>query len=306
MFSNGATEFTLFVVGASETRGERSTLFSQYIDNSRGSSFTLSRLTNGQFGVSTLQNVKVNTAGNSNLNLHTSMYNGSNLIYRLNKSLIGSSGSVNISNKEGSSFRVGLGQSDNSTDHALNGKIGEIMVFNRALNAAETDYVENYLYDKWFKTRAISYEFSTNADRLLSKANINNSNYMDWTSPGIIGGTITGNDPYFYLPESSAGENISLSANKTIKVRLKNSSPAAQAQFYFSTHASGEGGMDETKVITFPIIPNSDFVEYTVDMSSIPKWTGLLKQLRFDPAVYPGGFTGSYGSFQVDYIRIIE
>lgn len=308
MFTSGATEFTLFVVGSSNTRGSgtRSSFFSQYINNGQGSSFTLSRLSNGQFANSTLQNTVLTTAGNSSLNLHTTIYNSSTLIYRLNQSLVGSTGSVNIASQNGSLFRVGAGNSSNSTSHALDGKIGEIIVFNRTLNAAELDYVENYLYDKWFKNRAISWEFNTSADRLLAKANINNSSTMDWYSPGQIGGSITGNDPYFYLPELSSGANINLNTNKIIKVRLKNETPATHAQFYFSTYQIGEGGMDETKVITFPIIPNSDFVEYTVDMSSIPKWTGLLRQLRFDPAVYPGGFTGPYGSFQVDYIRIIE
>ena len=206
----------------------------------------------------------------------------------------------------GSSFFVGLGPSSNSSLHALNGKIGEIMVFNRALNSSEISYVENYLYDKWFKSRAISYEFDSSSDRLLTKNDINSAGNMNWISPGQIGGDITGNDPYFYLPIVESSRNISLSSNKTIKIRLKNSTLASYAQFYFTTYELGEGNMDETKVITFPIIPNSGFIEYTVDMSSLSKWTGRLKQLRFDPAVYASGFSGSYGNFEVDYIRIIE
>lgn len=307
MFSSSPTQFTLFVVGISELNNtQRSSFFSQYIDNSKGTSFSLSRLADGKFAVLNAQNETISVSGDNTLNLHTTYYNGVNLTYRKNKVLVNITGSVSPSNKVGSAFYVGKGPSDNKTDHALKGKIGEILLFDRALNAAEIDYVEKYLYDKWFKNRAISYEFDSSSDRFLQDSDINSSNWMTWYSPGQIGGNITGNDPYFYLPDLAYSDNVDLNTHKTIKIRLKNSTPVAQAQFYFTTHESGDGGMDENKVITFPIVPNSDFIEYTVDMTPHTKWKGHLRQLRFDPAVYPGGFTGSFGSFEVDYIRIIE
>jgi len=70
-------------------------------------------------------------------------------------------------------------------------------------------------------------------------------------------------------------------------------------QVYFVTQSDQD--WNEAKHINFPIIPQSDFTEYTIDMTGIGGWAGNLKRLRVDPST-----NVTTGSFRIDYIRIIE
>src|SRR4030095_3435963 len=115
---------------------------------------------------------------------------------------------------------------------------------------------------------------------------------LGWQSGGYIGGTITGNDPYFY---SADNLNIDITNNKFIKVRLKNTTPSTSAQIFFITTMNAN--FDEAKSKVFPITANSDYTEYTIDMSSVSGWTGTLRQLRFDPG-------STNGTVSVDYIKL--
>lgn len=62
--------------------------------------------------------------------------------------------------------------------------------------------------------------------------------------------------------------------------------------------ATNDTAWSESKAMSFLITANSDFIEYTIDMSGTLGWTGTLKQLRIDPNTAPSG------SFSIDYIRI--
>ncbi len=115
---------------------------------------------------------------------------------------------------------------------------------------------------------------------------------LAWQNGGMMDGTITGGDPYLH---SSVSLGIDITSNKIIKIRYKNTTVGTTAQVFFITNA--DGGWDEAKSKVFYVQANSDYTDYTLDMSDVPGWTGTLNQLRFDPA-------GASGSFSIDYIRL--
>lgn len=96
---------------------------------------------------------------------------------------------------------------------------------------------------------------------------------------------------------SGDGLGVAITSAKTIKVRLKNSTSATSGQIYFITNA--DPAWNEAKHKDFPINANSNYTEYTIDLSTVAGWTGTLKQLRLDPEA-----GAASGSFSVDYLRI--
>jgi hypothetical protein len=86
-------------------------------------------------------------------------------------------------------------------------------------------------------------------------------------------------------------------------VRLKNSSPQTIGQVYFTT--TTDLAWNNAKQVSFALNPYSDFTTYTIDMSTVPGWTGTLKQLRIDPSNATPG-TPVNGYFQVQHIKIVN
>ncbi|WP_183530821.1 hypothetical protein, partial [Paenibacillus baekrokdamisoli] len=115
-----------------------------------------------------------------------------------------------------------------------------------------------------------------------------------WQSGGYVGGSITEGDPQIM---SGSNLGVDISNNKIIKVKLKNSTTSTLGQIFFKTNA--DGTWDNAKHKDFAIVANSDFTEYTIDMSTVAGWTGTLNQLRLDPEQ-----GAASGSFSIDYIRI--
>src|SRR5439155_8993817 len=126
-------------------------------------------------------------------------------------------------------------------------------------------------------------------------------NFEGWTTSetvapvGVLSGSLSGiatdTDPYLVSP--STGKSASLL--KHVVVRPKNSTPSTQAKLFFRTLASNSWSDSKSKVVT--IKPNSDYTEYTFDMSGVPGWTGTVTRLRLDPI-------DATGRFDVDWIRI--
>jgi len=121
-------------------------------------------------------------------------------------------------------------------------------------------------------------------------------NGFSWQTGGYVGGTIIGTDPQIV---SGTNLGIDITSHKIIKIKLKNGTASATGQIFFITNA--DGVYNAAKHKDFAIQPNSDYTEYTIDMSTVAGWTGTLKQLRFDPEHGASG-----GSFGVDYVRIQE
>lgn len=98
------------------------------------------------------------------------------------------------------------------------------------------------------------------------------------TPEGHLVGTITGPDPYFMSQDNL---NLDLSRYKTIKLSFQNRTGSKAGRFLFVTNE--DQGFGEDKTAAYASKPNDPgFTEYVIDMSSHPKWKGVLKQLRFD------------------------
>jgi hypothetical protein len=109
-------------------------------------------------------------------------------------------------------------------------------------------------------------------------------------SGGAFNATSTGVDPYMI----SATIEKPAADNKVV-IRLRNGTPSSAAQVFFTTAA--DGTWSESKSKHFTTLPNSDFTTYTVDMSTVPGWTGTITKLRLDPSQ-------DSGQFAIDWIRI--
>jgi hypothetical protein len=117
-----------------------------------------------------------------------------------------------------------------------------------------------------------------------------------WQDGGYIGGRIVHGDPQIYSPDKLW---LDLDRLSGVNIRMDVESSSAAGTLYFTTEKSPNFSQD--KSVPIPLDADTDgFSEVTLDLSENPAWTGLLKQLRFDPA--EGG--GGTGSFKLDRIRL--
>ncbi len=101
----------------------------------------------------------------------------------------------------------------------------------------------------------------------------------------------TGDDPYFTLPG-----NLSVEAENSPKIEIRMKVSAGSfAQIFFQT--GEDDGFVEDKSKVFDIIADQQFHTYTLDMSTVDRWQGMVSRLRFDP-------TDAVASIDIDYIRI--
>jgi hypothetical protein len=115
---------------------------------------------------------------------------------------------------------------------------------------------------------------------------------------GRLNGTIANSDPYIICRQDNV---TSLSNNKFVVIRMKNSSANTTARVWFNTTTDSTWSSAKSK--SFAIIANdSQCTEYVVDMSDVAGWTGTLKQLRLDPV--DSGIAG--GSFSIDSIFLTD
>ncbi len=95
---------------------------------------------------------------------------------------------------------------------------------------------------------------------------------------GALNAQITGNDPNFLSPV-----NIEIdAAYHYLTIRLRNETSDNLAQIYFLT--DDDATFDESKHLNFALTPSDPgFTDYTLDMATVPTWSGVIKQLRVDP-----------------------
>lgn len=116
-----------------------------------------------------------------------------------------------------------------------------------------------------------------------------------WQVGGCIGGNVVGVDPRIISPDNLGTD---ITNNKLVRVKMKNSTSNTTGQIYFTT--TGDTAWNEVKSKTFTIIANdANYTEYVIDMSTVPGWTGTLKQLWLDP-----NKDVTTGSFSIDSISI--
>jgi len=100
----------------------------------------------------------------------------------------------------------------------------------------------------------------------------------------------SGKDPYMGSPSIMADAD----ALSKIELRMKVSA-GETAEIYFITTASRE--YDESKVLRFPIVGDGQSHTYTLDMSKVKTWSGLITQIRLDPTV-------TEATVEIDYIHL--
>lgn len=106
-------------------------------------------------------------------------------------------------------------------------------------------------------------------------------------SNGHIDFTSTGTDPFVVSPDSL---NIPLSDYKKVKIRYKNGTASTTGQLFFMTNAEQTFTEDKSAAITITA-NDTGYTEYTFDFTGNAKWTGTLKQFRFDPATATGNIS---------------
>lgn len=148
---------------------------------------------------------------------------------------------------------------------------------------------------KWLGNKAVEWKFNTTVEGWTAENDISS---FGWGNKGYIEGDITGPDAYI---NSGSGLLWNITNNNIITIRLKNNSPQTIGQIYFTTTTDNIWNDDKHK--DFTLVANSDYTIYTIDMSTVPGWTGQLSQFRIDPSnALPNTIVG--GSFQLDYIHI--
>lgn len=277
--------FTTFVVGKANSKASNSTFMSKSNGWTAQATYVLGRISNGNFA-HVLQGTTSSTTGNGFNNLHTSQWNGTNFMYMINQR---TQTVPNKGNQATQSNVVTLGASNSGSSDFLNGDISEIRVYKGALTDQERTNIENELIDKWLSFR--SWHFDTGVEGFTFGNRI--SGFVN-TGNGTVSGNITGSgDRAYILSVASLGINTD-KANR-VQIRLKNNTNATRAFIDFKI---GNGGFDYQE---FTTIANSDFIVYEIDMSSNSDWNGTLNQLR----IYPS-YDANSGSFEIDYIRILE
>jgi len=115
----------------------------------------------------------------------------------------------------------------------------------------------------------------------------------------------TGNNPYMISPGIQVSgrriTGIEAQAFPKIEIRMKLSS-GSTAQLYFTAlfpDYTQDYTFDESKSLSFPVLGDSQFHIYTLDMRKVEKWTGSIEQLRLDA-------TDTSATIEIDYIRFLS
>ncbi len=113
------------------------------------------------------------------------------------------------------------------------------------------------------------------------------------------GGCLAGSVAQAPATLSAPCPSLEAAVRNKVTVRLKNDSPGAKATLRY--HTRDEGYIESCgpgKAKTVQIAPNSDFAEYTFDMSGEEKWKGTVWQISLIPT------DAAKGSFAIDWVRI--
>lgn len=151
-----------------------------------------------------------------------------------------------------------------------------------------------------FSFAAKSWEFTSSVDGWTATGGLNSFVRETPNVPGgFIKGTLSSNDSQIKSSDN-LGVAISNTNNKYIRVHMKNNTAAVKGKIYFTTNASAS--WNESKSKTFDLTSkDTGFREYIIDMSTVPTWTGTLKQIRIDPI---DDKSTSSGTFELNYFRI--
>lgn len=300
-FTDTDTEFSLFMLAQAANRNPHQTFISKSGGWGGSATYSFGLRDNNNFQ-QVIRGANGNdeniSNGNNEPNVHNTQWDGENHKYwvngeeRLGHNTIGTSG--NQTDQD-----IVLGAAKSGQSRYLEGDIGEVIVFEKALTDEERAVITTYLKDRWFGTKV--WEFY-NSNHGWAPAGLGVEGFI-LNPEGYIEANVSA-DPYIHSPNNL---NIDLTNNKTIKIRMRNNTDFDTAQIYFVTT---DGGWSENYRKNFSIVPNSDFLEYTIDMSDSngyageATWEGTLEQFRVDPIASVSGT--DLGSIAIDYIRVLE
>ena len=108
-----------------------------------------------------------------------------------------------------------------------------------------------------------------------------------YTFDGVYSATVEGGDSYVKISDGAMFYPMDASEIDAIRIVLK--TPKAETtQLFFTTETSGS--ISEDKSFKFTTTASNDFVEYVIDTKSNEKFTGTLKNIRFDIIAGAGKF----------------
>ena len=99
-------------------------------------------------------------------------------------------------------------------------------------------------------------------------------------SNGQLSTNSTGHDPYMV----NAPTKISAANYKSLNIRMR-VSKGSMAEVFWATE---EHHISEATKMSFRIIPDGAFHEYTIPVAQHPLWRGVITQLRLDPTNVAG------------------
>ncbi|MCE5199327.1 hypothetical protein LLG39_10165 [bacterium] len=111
---------------------------------------------------------------------------------------------------------------------------------------------------------------------------------------GALWATVTGSDPYLLGPPTPL---IDASAKRYAYVRM---ATTAGSQAGILWQSPTQQTYSEDRAVRFDVIPDGQFHDYLLDMSSNSQWTGKVQNLRFEPSK-----VATSGTFGIDFIRVV-
>jgi hypothetical protein len=118
-----------------------------------------------------------------------------------------------------------------------------------------------------------------------------NPRISGYTNGGVANISISGNDPYMSY---SGKVCIDTKSYKYLKLKLKNNTNGNVAALYYKNDLT-----DAWNFVSIPLSQSdSEFKNYTLDLTDEENWKGNVYAIRFDPP-------GNSGLIQLDYIGIL-
>jgi prepilin-type N-terminal cleavage/methylation domain-containing protein len=228
--------------------------------------------------------------------IHSVIWNGTSFTNWLDGTTswlpgVGTAGNQNVD--------ITLGATSGGGGYFLNGQIAEVLVFSRNLSDSDRQTVENYLKEKWMTPSTALWTFDASTDGWNVLNNLTNESI---DSNGLYEMTVSGEDACLNSPNVNF---LAADASKVV-IRMKNDTTATTAKI---TYRTGAASWSDSNAVTFAIKPNSDFIEYTVNMSGAPGWIDRVEQIRLYPAIgtdLTEISSGNYGTVTLDYVRVLE
>ncbi|MEM9337938.1 MAG: RHS repeat-associated core domain-containing protein, partial [Bacteroidota bacterium] len=196
----------------------------------------------------------------------------------------------------------GSGDTNDDVVYIQNIRLDEV-----TLESKKTDYVSDYIYEndtlqfiqheagrvvpQTEKVADVTWGFDSDTEGFQKNYQITE---MKQVAPGYLELSFSGSDPFVWTPK-----NLKLDASlyDRVTIKMKNNTSSTKGSLFFNKDT--DRAWDYEKYVSFDIEPNSDFVEYTIDLSSLSTWNGMIDQFRLDPT------SEGPGSVLLDEMKVI-